>query len=180
MVTAIRYNQRTCMNERKINDFLSKAQTVFLGLVDQTTPYVIPLNFVWDQECFFFHGAAEGRKIDIIHKNPNACFTISENYGTMVNPIPAKTDTAYMSVMAEGRIEVVTDLDEATAAMQAMLNKYVPGYYHSSLSKAHVEKYQSSLGSKTVVHKIKPIHITAKESKLDEQKKYQPGRTIRN
>jgi len=178
MVTAIRYNQRTCINERKINNFLSKAQTGFLGLVDQTTPYVIPLNFVWNKGAFFFHGAAEGRKIDIIHNNPNACFTISESYGTMVNPIPAKTDTAYMSVIAEGRIEVVTDLKEATGAMQAMLDKYVPGYYQSSLSKAHVEKYQSSLGSKTVVYKIKPVHMTAKESKLDEQKKYQPGRTI--
>ena len=62
--------------------------------------------------------------------------TISENYGTMVDPVPAETDTAYMSVVANGLVEIVTDLNEATAAMQAMLDKYVPDYYHTPLSKS--------------------------------------------
>ncbi|MBY8912575.1 pyridoxamine 5'-phosphate oxidase family protein [Bacillus sp. YC2] len=174
----VRASQKECTDQDRIHDFLKNAQTGFLGLADQETPYVIPLNFIWKENCFYFHGASEGRKIDIIHSNPRACFTVSEHYGTMVSPIPAKTDTAYMSVVAGGTVEMVTDLDEAAAAMQAMLDKYVPNYYQAPLSKTHVEKYRSSLGSKTVVCKIKPLHITAKENQLDEQKKFYPGRSI--
>lgn len=178
MKQSIRYRQRSCTNQAQISDFLSKAQTGFLGLVDQEEPYVIPLNFVWNEGSFFFHGAAAGRKIAIMNTNPHACFTVSENYGTMVDPIPAKTDTAFMSVIAKGIVEIINDLDEAVIAMQALLDKYVPYYYDSPLSKTHVDKYRSSLGSKTVLFKITPITITAKENGLDEQKKYYPGRTI--
>lgn len=110
--------------------------------------------------------------------NPNACITICENYGTMVDPIPANTDTAYMSVIANGVVEIVRDLDEATVAMQAMLDKYVPGYYQAPLSKTHIDKYQSSLGSKTLVFKIKPATMTVKEHKLNEQMQYYRGRVV--
>ncbi|PJN90746.1 pyridoxamine 5'-phosphate oxidase family protein [Bacillus sp. mrc49] len=178
MKQSIRYRQRTCTNQAQIHDFLSKAQTGFLGLVDRLEPYVIPLNFVWKEGSFLFHGAAAGRKIDILNTNPHACFTVSENYGTMVDPIPANTDTAYMSVISTGTIEILKDLDEATSAMQALLDKYVPNYYDSPLSKTHVDKYRSSLGSQTVLFKITPLTITAKENGLDERKEYYPGRTI--
>lgn len=98
-----------------------------------------------------------------MNRNVNACITISENYGTLVNPTPAKRNTAYMSVIANGKVGIVTDLDAATGAMQSMLDKYVPNYYKAPLSKTHIDKYQSSLGSKTVIFKIKPLNLTAKE-----------------
>ncbi|WP_342442956.1 pyridoxamine 5'-phosphate oxidase family protein [Lysinibacillus sp. FSL K6-0075] len=178
MVTDIRMVNRACTDEKQIKQFLEDAQTAFLGLVDQHIPYVIPLNYVYKDGIFYFHGANEGRKIDILTTNQNACMTISENYGTMVDPVPAETDTAYMSVVANGLVEIVTDLNEATAAMQAMLDKYVPDYYHAPLSKKHLDKYQSSLGSKTLVLKVKPTSITAKEHKLNEQMQYYSGREV--
>ncbi len=170
---------RACTDDNHIKQFLEDAQTAFLGLVDEHIPYVIPFNYVFKDGYFYFHGANEGRKINIIQTNPHACITICETFGTMVDPIPAETDTAYMSVMANGKVEIVTDLNEATAAMQAMLDKYVPSYYHTRLSKTHIEKYQSSLGSKTLVLKVKPITITAKENKLNEQMQFYPGRIVK-
>ncbi|MFJ5789628.1 pyridoxamine 5'-phosphate oxidase family protein [Lysinibacillus sp. NPDC093197] len=178
METKIRMVNRTCTDEGQINKFLRGAQTVFLGLVDNNMPYVIPLNFVFANGNFYIHGANEGRKINILNTNANACLTISEIYGTIADPIPANTDTAYMSVIANGKIEIVTDLNEATVAMQEMLDKYVPNYYKVPLSKAHVDKYLSSLGSKTVVLKLKPITMTAKEHKGEEQMKFYPGRSV--
>lgn len=175
---AIRMSKRACTDERQINDFLENAHTAFLGLVDDNMPYVIPLNYVYKDGIFYFHGANKGKKIDIMNSNVNACMTISDNYGTMVDPTPAKTDTAYMSVIANGKVEIVTDLDEATAAMQSMLDKYVPNYYKAPLSKTHIDKYQSSLGSKTVIFKIKPLNLTAKEHRLNEQLKFYPGRFV--
>lgn len=178
MVTDIRMINRACTDEKQIKQFLEGAQTAFLGLVDQHMPYVIPLNYVYKDGSFYFHGANEGRKIDILTNNRNACITISENYGTMVDPIPAEIDTAYISVVANGLVEFVTDLNEATAAMQAMLDKYVPDYYQAPLSKKHIEKYQSSLGSKTLVLKVKPTSITVKENKLNKQMLYYAGRVV--
>ncbi|WP_409306112.1 pyridoxamine 5'-phosphate oxidase family protein [Peribacillus sp. SCS-155] len=157
--------------------FLVNARTGFLGLADEKLPYVVPLNFVYYNRAIYIHGAAHGRKIDIIGRNSNACFTVSEDLGTLTDPVPAKTDTSYMSVMLFGHIQIVTDLNEATSAMQEMLNKYVPGYYHSPLSKSHVEKYRSSLGSRTAVLKLVPESISAKLNEVNEAAKFYPGKT---
>lgn len=172
----IRQEKLVCTDDKRIDEFLSDARTGYLGLTDGEVPYVVPLNFVMVNETLYFHGAAQGRKIDLFHANPNCCFTVSEDFGTMVSPIPAKTDTAYMSVMLFGVLEMVSDLKEATAAMQAMLDKYVPGYYEKNLSQSHVEKYRSSLGSHTVVFKFTPSVRTAKENKLNPQMSFYPGR----
>lgn len=165
-----------CKDEEKIQHFLSHARVGYLGLAQKDQPYVVPLNYVWRQDKIYFHGAETGRKIDMINENPHVCFTVSEEYGTIANPVPAKTDTAYMSVMAFGKVNRVTDLTEATEAMEQLLNKYVPGYFDSPLSKQHVEKYRSRLGSATSVFCISVEHLTAKENPLDEENKFYPGR----
>lgn len=166
-----------CKDEEKINRFLTSSKTGYLGMSDNGAPYVIPLNYVWWNGVIYFHGAAEGRKIDILSRNPQVCFTVSEEFGTMADPIPAMTDTAFMSVIIFGEAQPVTELSEATGAMQVMLDKYVPGYYHTALSGVHVERYRSSLGSKTLVFALTPLNLTAKENKLDRTKTYYKGRT---
>jgi nitroimidazol reductase NimA-like FMN-containing flavoprotein (pyridoxamine 5'-phosphate oxidase superfamily) len=175
----VRLAKRECTDTQKIGVFLAAAKVGFLGLAAESMPYVVPLNYVWWKEAVYFHGAAEGRKIEDMQKNANVCFTISEEYGTMTSPIPAHTDTAYMSVMIMGSVEQVTSLDEAAQAMQHMLDKYVPGYYDQPLAKSHLDKYRSSMGSKTAVFRITPVSISAKENELNDESKFYPGRTIR-
>ncbi|WP_445487201.1 pyridoxamine 5'-phosphate oxidase family protein [Niallia sp. 03133] len=175
----MRLSTREVTNQTAIQVFLQTMQTGYLGLVDGLEPYVIPLNYIWHNENIYFHGASSGRKVEILKKNNLACFTVSEDLGTLCNPIPAKTDTAYMSVILSGNVKQVEDISECTDIMQQMLNKYVPGYYSNPLSSTHLEKYRSSLGSKTIVFKLIPEKITGKENKLNEKMKFTPGRTIK-
>lgn len=83
-----------------------------------------------------------------------------------------------MSVMIFGHMDFVNDLDEATEAMQSMLHKYVPGYYDQPLSKAHIDKYRSSLGSKTLVFKLNQTHLSAKENEPQAERMFSTGRTV--
>ncbi|WP_028401591.1 pyridoxamine 5'-phosphate oxidase family protein [Ectobacillus panaciterrae] len=174
----MRHKALACYDQEKIDSFLLTAQTGFLGLTDGEMPYVVPMNFVWHDGHVFFHGASEGRKIEMMKRNANASFVVYESFGTISHPVPAKTDTAYMSVMVFGKIGIVTDLSEATEVMQRMLNKYVPGYYDAPLSQNHVEKYRSSLGSKTTIFKLLTTSISAKENQMNEGMQFYPGRTI--
>jgi nitroimidazol reductase NimA-like FMN-containing flavoprotein (pyridoxamine 5'-phosphate oxidase superfamily) len=176
----MRQKNSECTDTKKITSFLETAKTGYLGLADGAMPYVIPLNFVWLNDAIYFHGASEGRKINIIEENANACFTVSEDQGTLTDPVPAKTDTAFMSVMIFGMAEKVQDLEEATEAMQKMLDKYVPGYYDQPLARTHVEKYRSSLGSKTAIYKIKTVELTAKENPIQLEKLFYPEKTSQN
>lgn len=174
----IRMAKREVTEMETICEFLKQSKIGYLGLSDQMQPYVVPLNFVWQNSSIYFHGANEGKKLRIMTANNQACFTVSEELGTIASPIPAHTDTAYFSVMVFGSVEKVTDPKERVEIMQAMLDKYVPGYFNNPLASAHLEKYQSSLGSKTAVFKLKAKKITGKENKLDEKMRFTPGRTI--
>lgn len=174
----MRMFERICQDQKKINSLLLEMQTGYLGLSSGDMPYIVPLNYVWYHGNIYFHGANEGRKVDIMQENANATFVVCESLGTLVNPIPANTDTAYLSVMVFGKMEIVTDLDEATSIMQQLLDKYVPGYYDTPLSENHVEKYQSSLGSKTGIYKLVTSEMTAKENVLIESMAYYSGRVV--
>lgn len=163
-------------DEIKMNDFLSSAKVGYLGLHDQEGMYVVPLNFVWKDGKIYFHGSEQGRKADAIKSKQRVCFTISEDKGTVANPVPANIGTAYMSVMVFGKIYRLDDLTEKTAALQAMLSKFVPGYFEQKLSPMHVDSYVSSLGSKTVVYCLEPDQITAKEDTAEQEQLFYPGR----
>ncbi|WP_342437742.1 pyridoxamine 5'-phosphate oxidase family protein [Paenibacillus sp. FSL L8-0436] len=169
----VRYKTRECKDQEKIESFLQQARIGYLGLVDGNLPYVVPLNYVWSEGKLYIHGAGDGRRNQVMSENPEVCFTVCEEYGTITDPVPAKTDTAYMSVMIFGQAEPITDLDEATHVLQGLINKYVPGYYNRPLSKQHVDKYRSAVfGGPVQVYRVIPHHMTAKESPIEAEKMY--------
>lgn len=172
-MNSVRYKSRECLDQEKIERFLKQARLGYLGLVDGNLPYVVPLNYVWTEGKLYIHGAGDGRRNQVMRDNPEVCFTVCEEYGTITDPVPAKTDTAYMSVMIFGQAEPITDLDEATYVLQELINKYVPGYYNRPLSKQHVEKYRSAVfGGPVQVYRVIPYHMTAKESPIEAGKMY--------
>ncbi|MFJ7737755.1 pyridoxamine 5'-phosphate oxidase family protein [Lysinibacillus sp. NPDC097287] len=175
-MNSVRYQARECKNQKKIENFLRTSRVGHLGLSDGKHPYVVPLNFVWLHDKIYFHGAEGGRRNQIMKDNAKVCFTVCAEYGTITDPVPAKTDTAYMSVMLFGEAEPVIDLGEATSMLQEMMDKYVPGYYSRPLSKQHVDKYRSAVyGSAVQVYCIKPHQLTAKESPFEDGKIFKPN-----
>ena len=160
-----------------IEHLLRTSRVGYLGLVDGDEPYVVPLNFIWHREAIYVHGAQYGRKASLMSQSPKAAFTVAHEIGTITHPVPAKTDTAYLSTMVFGRISMVEDLNEATSALEAMLCKYVPGYYDSPLHSGHVQSYVSGAGSHVAVYRLQPERITAKENPEDMSVMFHPGRT---
>lgn len=172
----VRYFKAVVEDPQKVNLFLQKARNGQLGLYDGEYPYVIPMAYVWHKGAFYFHGSDAGKKNRVIAEHPKACFTVDEEYGSTISAVPANLSVVYFSVVAYGKVEVVEDLDEATEALQALMDKFVPGYFDKPLAKEHVATYVSSLNSKTCTFKLVPESITAKESEGNLFNKYFGGR----
>ncbi|WP_187118840.1 pyridoxamine 5'-phosphate oxidase family protein [Bacillus marasmi] len=176
MYRPIRRKVNELKDESKINHLLTTAKVGYLGLNDKEGTYVVPLNFVWMDQKIYFHSSDEGRKTDALNNCSRVCFTVSEDSGTIAHPVPADIGTAYRSVMVFGHVKKVSDLEDATSALQTMLEKFVPGYFEGKLAKPFVEKYRSSLGSKTVVYCIEPDQITAKVAEAAPDELFYRGR----
>jgi hypothetical protein len=162
----IRYQQRVCQDEEKIQRFLTKMRFGTLAMISNGMPYAVPLNYVWTGTALYFHGLASGRKAETLQGSPWGCFTVFQEYGTVMDDMPCAADTAYLSIMLFGQTIRVEDNKERTMILQKLVDKYMPGYYKKSLPEKLVENYRSSHDQRGVqVYKIVPKTITAKENK---------------
>jgi len=168
-VNKIRHVQRECGDKQKITDFLNSSRVGVLGMNDGSMPYAVPLNYVWHEGSIFFHGAGSGRKELILNEEPEACFTVFEEFGTVLDPMPCHADTSYMSVMVFGKIQKVVDFEESANVLDILVEKYTPGYYKKGISAKMMENYRSGVdGNPVSVYRLKPSDITAKENVVEE------------
>ena len=118
-------------------------------------PYVIPLNYVYFDNCIFFHCARIGHKIDNIQNNKFVCFSVVGNHKT----VPEKFTTAYESVIVFGEADIIEAVEEKQSVLKEILKKYSPNYYKEGLK--HIDKFINS----TAIVKINITHLSGKRSK---------------
>ncbi len=161
----VNYKQRNCTDHEKIEAFLLRARIGVLGMINGISPYAVPVNYIWHNGSIYFHGMGSGKKKDILAQNPLVCFTIYEEQGTVIDPVPCHADTAYMSIMIFGKADKLTDSKEAAAALQILLDKYMPNYFSHPLTGTLIEKYRSAHdGNAVSVYRITSQEMTAKEN----------------
>ncbi len=161
----VRYTQRNCSDKEKIDAFLEKTRIGVIGMHSQKYPYTVPVNYIWYHGAIYFHGMGSGKKTKLLLKEPQVSFTVFEEIGTVKDLVPCHADTAYMSVMIFGYARKVEDYKESAQVLQAIVDKYLPGFYKSRMTAALAEHYRSSHDNKAVaVYKIEPELITAKEN----------------
>ncbi len=112
------------ISEEEAVFLLNKAEYGILSTVSGNgEPYGVPLNFCVIDNCIYFHGALEGRKIEnIIFNNAVSFCVVGET-----KVLPDKFSTEYESVIISGKAEEVFD-KEKTAALEAFLKKYSPDF----------------------------------------------------
>ena len=88
----------------------------------EETPYCIPLSLVRVEDELYFHCALEGRKIDLLRKNPRVCVSF-------VGGNEAAEDdftTYFQSAVAVGTAYEVTEAEAKIRALRALCEKLTP------------------------------------------------------
>lgn len=167
--------KRTCIMRRKefkieqeeeVAQFLQGMSFGFLGTSDeQGQPRVTPLNFVYMEGCFYFHGSHAGGKMKSIRQQARVCFTVADEYALIPSyfsdPHLACPATAYFkSVTAYGVAELVEASAEKAAVLSRFMNKLQPEGGFDPID-AEDPKYRSRLKGVAVV-RIVPDELTAK------------------
>ena len=123
----MRRRDREITDQNKIQDILNTCSYLHLGLSDDGMPYVVPLNYglVKDEidghYIIYLHGAHEGRKLDIIKKNPNCCFTMERNVAPFEGRMACQHGMVYESIMGVGKVSIVDDPEEKMLALTALM-----------------------------------------------------------
>jgi uncharacterized protein len=151
MFRSIRRKDRE-MGIDKATRLLAEGEYGFLATVGMDgQAYGVPLNYVYTNNCLFFHCALEGHKLDNIKANDKISFCVVGR----TKVLPDKFSTEYESAIAFGTASVVQG-NERHNALLKILEKYSPDFMEEG--KMAIAKYDD----KTAIIKVDINHITGK------------------
>ena len=132
----MRKSEREIKSREEIEAVVAKATVMYLGLVDGNLPYVVPLNYGYKDNRLYFHSAKEGRKLDVLRRNNNVCFTMSADQVFVEAEKGCNWAMKYRSVMGTGKAYFVEDVPEKVAALKLIMAHYSDKEYDFSEKEA--------------------------------------------
>lgn len=138
----MRRNEFTITNHEALLEFLASCEYGTLCLVDEDTPYGVPLNFAWWEEGIVFHGAKEGKKVDLMARNPKACFSVVKPYAFIPSYFSHTTSACpatqfFASVSIEGEVSVLENSTEKAKGLNALMQKLQPEGRYETISETN-------------------------------------------
>ena len=113
-------------NQSEIEEIIQQAQICYLALADDNVPYVVPMNFGYENGIFYLHSGKPGRKLEILRKNNQACIALDTD--SELNFVSENTACSYSmkykSVVARGRILFIDDYEQKIRYMNIIMKHY--------------------------------------------------------
>ena len=116
-----RFKQK--LTESECEAVLQKQKRGVLAVLgDGGYPYTVPMNYVYDNGCIYYHSAVEGHKLDAVRACDKGSFNVLSD-GEL-------TDDGWsyniLSVTAFGRLRILTDESERIEKLRLLGQKYFP------------------------------------------------------
>jgi hypothetical protein len=107
-----------------ISSVIRRSTVCRLGMSDDNQPYVLPMSFGYKEGAVYFHSATEGRKIEILQKNPRVCIEFDVDCRVKTGDSACKWGFVFQSAIAFGVASFVSDLKEKQAALDVIMRQY--------------------------------------------------------
>lgn len=123
--TPVRRKDKEITDPIWINNILKRGQYMSLAMIDlEGNPYLVTTSYGYDNNCLYLHGAPEGKKFEILSKNPLVSFQVVLDTELVTSPEPSKYTWKYRSITGSGRIHTLQTLEEKNQAMQILMKQY--------------------------------------------------------
>ena len=150
----MRRKEKAIIGLDEIEKVIKKVISCRIGLVDDGEPYIVPVCFGYERNALYFHGALEGRKVELIEKDSRICFQMDADVETVKAGDPCNWAIDYRSVIGVGRAHILHSDEEKCYGLRVIMKQYAEGEF--SFPKARLDK--------TLVIKIDIESLTGKQS----------------
>lgn len=117
--------EKLITNIETVKEVLDKSKVLHLGLVDGDEPYVVPMNYGYTMTdgklTLWLHGATQGRKLDVMRKNPKVFFEMECDLQPFEGDVACKYGLSYTSLMGRGTAVIVEDSQEKQNALSFLM-----------------------------------------------------------
>jgi len=150
----MRRKEREIKDKKEIEQILQHSSLCRLAMVDKDKPYLVPMNFGYREGALYLHSAREGRKINLIRKNPNVCFEVDEIIRFRKAKLACDWGVEYKSVIGSGKAVFLADPEAKRQAFDIIMAQYSDEAFD----------YSDNMLEKTLVIKIEIETMTGKKS----------------
>ncbi|MBN1103417.1 MAG: pyridoxamine 5'-phosphate oxidase family protein, partial [Deltaproteobacteria bacterium] len=119
----MRRKEREIQDEAALEGILRRAMVCRLALSVDDEPYIVPLNFGYRDRVLYFHGAREGKKIEMLRKNNRVCFEVDVDHEMVRAEMPCDWTFKYRSVIGFGRAELITEPEAKGNALDVIITQ---------------------------------------------------------
>ncbi|MHC5054007.1 MAG: pyridoxamine 5'-phosphate oxidase family protein [Planctomycetota bacterium] len=137
----MRRSEKEITSRGEIDDVLARAEVLRVAMCDGERPYVVPVCFGYDGSALWFHSAREGRKLDVIARNPSVAFEAATGVEVVIGGPGCRSTAKYLSVIGSGTATLVQDENERRRGLDAIMRHYggeAGGYATEALAKTAV------------------------------------------
>jgi len=119
-----RHPDKVIADPAEIARIIAGQKFLTLAMCAENEPYLATLSHAYDAErnCFYFHCAPTGRKLDIIRANPRVYGQVLEDCGY----VAGECEHRYRTVQFEGTAAPVVDPDKKLHALRLLIERLEP------------------------------------------------------
>ena len=102
-------------DKQRIESIILQADACFVGITDlEGNPYVVPMNFGYENDTLYLHSGPEGGKIEMLQHNNNVCITFSLGHKLVYQhkQVACSYSMRSESAMCRGKVEFIEDMEE--------------------------------------------------------------------
>lgn len=124
----MRRKDREITDREEMLKIMNECDCCRLGLVDKDVAYIVPMNFGYEVHdnkiTLYFHGAMEGRKIDLLKRNTVVTFEMDVKHELVTADKACGYSYLYQSIMGTGKAIFVTSANDKAYGLTKIMEHY--------------------------------------------------------
>ena len=117
----MRRKDREITDLKEIEEILTNNMVCRIAFSEEDIPYIVPMNYGYQNNKIFLHSAKGGKKNKIIKDNNQVCFEITDSIEIIKSENACDFDTKYRSVIGFGEIKIIDDIERKKEALQIIM-----------------------------------------------------------
>ncbi|MBN1260456.1 MAG: pyridoxamine 5'-phosphate oxidase family protein [Anaerolineae bacterium] len=117
----LRRSEKALVDRAALVAIIRRQKYMTLAMCDGGVPYLVTVNYGFDvqEDCFYFHCAREGRKLDILRAHPVVWGQVLEDLGYC----EGKCDHAFRTVQFRGTVSFLSSREAKQRALFLMIDQ---------------------------------------------------------
>jgi len=120
----MRRHEREITDRQALDELLRRETVLYLAMVDEGAPYVVPMSYGYDGNALYLHSALAGRKMEILRRNPRVSFAVGIDRELRTGAVSCSWGVKYRSVVGEGVVTILQEEGEKRRGLDVLMRQH--------------------------------------------------------